>query len=140
MGLKKNGTPISRACRFSFSPRAFLRGETPESATYVSLTEPLQCTVAKLTNTLARDAEHRADLLECVLASAFEAEVQSQHLRIPRRKRRQGSLDLVVEEAVHCLLLGVGHFVGDEPLDQRAIALRIHWRVEPHIARVERGE
>src|SRR5688572_3470045 len=118
MGLKKNGTPISRACRLVFSPRAFLRGETPESATYVSLSEPLQCTVAKLTNTLARDAEHRADLLECVLASAFKAEVQAEHLCIPWRKRRQSSLYLVVEEAVHCLLLSVGHFIGDEPLDQ----------------------
>ncbi len=49
-------------------------------------------------------------------------------------------LDLVVEEAVHRLLFGVRHLVGDEALDERAIAFRIHRRIETHVARVERGE
>ena len=49
-------------------------------------------------------------------------------------------LDLVVEEAVHRLFFRVRHLVGDEPLDERAVALGIHRRVEPHVAGVERGE
>ena len=53
---------------------------------------------------------------------------------------RERLLDLVGEEAVHRLLFRVRHLVGDEALDERAIAFGIHRRVESHVARVERGE
>ena len=49
-------------------------------------------------------------------------------------------LDLVGQEAVHRFFFGVGHLVGDESLDERAIAFGIHRRIEPHIAGVEGGE
>src|SRR6476646_8092717 len=68
--------------------------------------------------TLARHTEHRADLLERVLPSALEAEVQAQHPRVARRERPERELDLVREEAVHRLFLGVRHLVGNEPLDE----------------------
>ncbi len=75
-----------------------------------------------------------------MLPSTFESKVQPQYLRIPRGKRRQRGFDFVVEEAVHGLFLGIGHLVGDETLDQRAIAFRIHRRIETHVAGVESGE
>jgi len=53
-----------------------------------------------------------------MLAAAFEPEVKTQHLRIPRRERRERGLDLVVEESGSSLFLGVGHLVGDEALDR----------------------
>ena len=53
---------------------------------------------------------------------------------------RSALLDLLGEEAVHRLLFGVGLLVGDEALDERAIALGIERRVEPDVAGVERGE
>src|SRR5688500_13518142 len=115
-------------------------GEAAERAADVALTQPLERAIAKLANTLTRDTEHRADLLERVLASTLETEVEAQHLCIPRGKRVERLLDLVGEEAVHRLFLSVRHLVRDEALDQGAIAFRIHRRVEAHIARVERGE
>ena len=53
---------------------------------------------------------------------------------------RERLLDLVGEEAVHRFLFRVRHLVGDEALDERAIAFRIHRGVEAHVARVERGQ
>src|SRR5215208_6187159 len=117
-----------------------LRGEAAERAADVTSAQPLERAIAELPDALARDAEHRADLLERVLAPAFQAEVQPEDLGVARRERVERLLDLVGEEAVHRLLLGVGHLVGDEALDQRAIALRVQRRVEPHVAGVQRGE
>src|SRR5215208_384285 len=117
-----------------------LRGEAAERAAHVALAKALERAVAELPDALARDAEHRADLLERVLAPALQAEVQPEHLRVARRERAEGLLDLVGEEAVHRLLLGVGHLVGDEALDEGAVALGVHRRVEAHVARVERRE
>src|ERR1035437_3247584 len=48
------------------------RRERPEGATNVAFSQPLERTVAQLAHSFARDAEHRADLLESVLASALE--------------------------------------------------------------------
>jgi len=93
-----------------------------------------------LANALARDAKHRADLFERVLASALEAEVETQNLCVARRQRAERLLDLVGEEAIHCFLFRVRHLVGDEPLDERAIAFGIHRRVEADVARVERRQ
>src|SRR5688500_17692855 len=100
-----------------------LRREAAQRATDVALAKALERAIAKLTDALARDAEHRADLLERVLTSALESEVQAEDLRVPRRERAERLLDLVVQEAIHCLLFGVGHLIGDEPLDEGAIAL-----------------
>ena len=48
--------------------------------------------------------------------------------------------DVVGEEAVHGFFFGVGHFVGHEAFDERAIAIGIHGCVEAHVAGVEGGE
>src|SRR5919107_6238157 len=117
-----------------------LRREAAQRPADVSLTEPLERPVTELPYPLARDAKHRADLLQRVLAPALQPEVEPEDLRVARWERRERLLDLVGEEAVHRLLLGVGHLVGDEPLDERAVALGVHRRVEAHVARVERGE
>src|SRR5260221_7518309 len=123
-----------------FNPSRPLRREAAQRTPDISFAEPLERPIAELTNPLASDAEHAADFLERVLASAFEAEVEAQHLRVARRQRGQRLLDLVREEAVHCLLLGVRHLIRHEALDERAVALGIHGRVEAYVARVERCE
>src|SRR5829696_8469263 len=99
-----------------------LSGKASQSSPYISLSQSLESTIAKLSNALAGDAEHRADFLESMLASGFETEVETQNFRIARRKSRKCRLDLIVEEAVHCFLFGIGHFVSNETLDQRAIS------------------
>src|SRR5690348_2862971 len=81
-----------------------LRCEAAKRPAHIPLTQPLQRPVAQLADPLARDAEHRADLLERVLASAFKAEVEAQHLGVARRQGAERLLDLVGEEAVHRLL------------------------------------
>src|SRR5688500_17626446 len=53
-----------------------LCGEAAECASDVALAQPLERAVAQLTDTLARHAEHRADLLEGVLAPTLQPEVQ----------------------------------------------------------------
>src|SRR5687768_10398624 len=73
-----------------------------------------------------------------MLSATFEAEIEAQDLRVARWQRAQRELDLVGEKAVHRFLLRVGHLIGDEPLDERPIALGIHRRVEPDVASVER--
>ena len=75
-----------------------------------------------------------------MFAATFESEVETKHFGIARRKRRQRELDLVGEEAIHRLLLGVGHFVRDKPLDERPVALGIHGRVQPNVAGVQRRQ
>src|SRR5688572_27716834 len=77
------------------------RRKTPQRATHIAFTQPLQRTIAQLADAFACDAEHRADLFERVLATALETKVEAQHLRIPRRERAERLLDLVGEEAVH---------------------------------------
>src|SRR5206468_6069317 len=117
-----------------------LRGETSECTSNVTFTQTLQRAIAELANTLTRDAKHRADLLEGVLAPTFETKVQPQHLRIARRQGAERLLDLVVEETIHCFLFRIRHLVGDETLDERSITFGIHRRVETDIARVQRGQ
>src|SRR5688572_8251295 len=90
-----------------------LCGETPQRAPDVAFTQPLERAITQLTHALARNAEHRADLLERVLTTALEPEVQPEHLCVPWRKRTECLLDFVGEEAVHRLFLRVRHLVGD---------------------------
>src|SRR5512138_2294552 len=75
--------------------------EAAECAADVAFAEALEGTVAELAHALARDAEHRTDFLERVLASALESEVQAEDLRVARRERTERLLDFVGEEAVH---------------------------------------
>ena len=63
--------------------------EAAQRAADVAFAQALERAVAELANALARDAEHGADFLERVLASALEAEVEAQHLRVARRQRRR---------------------------------------------------
>src|ERR1019366_6741966 len=120
--------------------RLSLRREAPQRPPNVAFSEPLERPVTQLAHAFARDAEHRAELLESVLASALEPEVETQDLRVARRERVERLLDFIGEKAVHRFLLGVRHFVGDETLDERAVAVGIHWGVEAHVAGVQRGE
>src|SRR5471032_1202255 len=115
-------------------------GKASKRPPNIPLTKPLESSVAQLSDALAGDAEHGADLFEGVLAAPFQAEVEAQYFCVAWREGGERLLDLVGEEAVHRLLLGVGHLVGDEPLDERAVAFRVHGRVEAHVARVEGGE
>src|SRR5690606_33459136 len=80
--------------------------EARQRATGVAFLEPLQGPISELAHSLTGHAEHLADLLERVLATAVEAEVQSQHSRVARRQRGQrllASLGLLPRE-----LLGPG--------------------------------
>src|SRR5687768_9074133 len=120
-----NGKKKGRALALvpSFAIRKGLRRERSQRPPNVPFTEALERPVPKLTDALTGNSEQRANLLERVLSPALEPKVQPEDLGIPRRQRRKRRLDLIVEEAVHCFLLGVRHLVGDEALDQRAIAL-----------------
>src|SRR5690606_14166315 len=111
--------------------------EARQRATGVAFLEPLQGPISELAHSLTGHAEHLADLLERVLATAVEAEVQSQHSRVARRQRGQRLLDLVGEEVIHRLLLGVVAVRRGEAIDQRAIAVGIEWCVETHLGGVE---
>src|SRR3989449_405065 len=75
-----------------------------------------------------------------MLAAAVETEVQPQHLGIAALQRVERLFDLVGQEAIHRLIFRVRQIVGDEPLDQRAVPVGIERRVEPYVARVERGQ
>ena len=84
--------------------RLRLGGEASERATHVAFTQALERAVAQLPDALARDAEHRTDFLERVLTSAFETEVETQHLCIARRQCAERLLDFVVQETIHRFL------------------------------------
>src|SRR5262245_39769484 len=114
--------------------------EARQRAADVAFAQPLERAVAQLAHPLAGDAEHAADFLQGVLPAAVEAEVEPEHLGVPRRQGAEGGLDLLGEEAVHRLLFRVTLLVGDEPVDQTAIAFRVERRIQPDIGRVERRE
>src|SRR5688500_798832 len=82
-----------------------LRREAPECTAHITFTKALERAIAELSNALARHAEHRANLLERVLTSAFEPEVETEHLCVTWWQRAERLLDLIVEEAIHCFLL-----------------------------------
>src|SRR3989337_955946 len=65
------------------------RGEAAQRAADIPFAEALERAIAELTSPLARHAKHRADLLERVLAAAFEPEVEPEHLRVTRRQRSE---------------------------------------------------
>src|SRR5881394_4645207 len=123
-----------------FQCRKRLRGEARERLPDVSVPQPLQCAVTQLPDALPSDAEHAADLFERVLAPAVETEVQPQHLGVTPLQRVQRLLDLIRQEAIHRLIFRIREIFGDEALDQRTIAVRIEGRIEPDIARVQRGQ
>src|SRR5206468_3963200 len=73
-------------------------------------------------------------------APTVEAEVEAEHFRIARGKRGERALDLLAHEAIHVLVFRIRHLLGDEALDERAIAVGIERRVEANVAAVEGGE
>src|SRR5439155_1824216 len=97
--LRKKGGTITRPAHFPCPTSHFRRrrsgGETPERSPHVAFTQTLQRAIPKLTHALARHAEHRTDLLEGVLAAAFESEIQPENLRIARRQRAECLLDFI---------------------------------------------
>src|ERR1019366_6348371 len=72
-----------------------LRSEAAERPPHIALAQPLECAITQLAHAFARDAEHRADLLERVLASTLEPEVETQDLRVARRERAERLLDFI---------------------------------------------
>src|SRR5688500_6794067 len=66
-----------------------LGGEAAQGPAHIAFAKALERAVAQLSHALAGHAEHRADLLERVLAPTFEAEVQAEHLRVTRRQRAE---------------------------------------------------
>src|SRR5260370_38927122 len=95
-----------------------LRRERRERLPDVAVAQPLERAIPQLPHSFARHAEHAADLLERVLAAAVQTEVEPQHLGVAPLQRRERLLDLVRQEPVHRLVLGVGEVLGDEALDQ----------------------
>src|SRR3954453_3356443 len=114
--------------------------EGRQRAADVALAQALERAIAKLAHPLAGDAEHPADLFQGVFPAAVEPEVEPEHLGVARRQGAERRLDLLGEEAVHRLLFGVALLVGDEAVDQAAIAFGVEWRVQPDVGRVERRE
>src|SRR5436190_11571815 len=114
--------------------------ETCQGFADVAVAQTLQRAIPELANALTGHAEHAADLFERVLAPAVETEVQPQHLGVPPLQRVQRLLDLIRQEAIHRLIFRIREIFGDEALDQRTIAVRIEGRIEPDIARVQRGQ
>src|SRR5215213_6932049 len=99
---KKTGRPMAapnrnRGCGEPLTGhrRPPLGREAAQRSADVPFAETLERPVAELPYSLARDAEHRADLLQRVLAPAFQPEIQPEHLRVSRGKRRERLLDLV---------------------------------------------
>src|SRR5687767_12382956 len=114
----KCDAPDHKKRRGGFGPPLHVRSS--RYAAKLPSARPLEGAIAQLANALARNAEHRPDLFERVLTSALETEIETQHLRVARRERVERLLDLIGEEAVHGLFLGVRHLVGHEALDERA--------------------
>src|SRR3954451_13219613 len=113
------GRPILAAPRSSEKVRRvslgvleLLRGEAAERPADIAFAQALERPIAELAHPLTGDAEHGTDLFERVLSAAFETEIEAKHLRIARRQGGECLLDLVGEEAVHRLFLGVRHLIG----------------------------
>src|SRR6266576_3627875 len=115
---------------YYFLPAACLGCEARERLADVAVAQPLQRAIAQLAHPLTRHAQHAADLLERVLPSAVQTEVQPQYFGIAALQRVERLLDLVGQEAIHRLIFRVRQVLGDEALDQRAITVGIERRVE----------
>src|SRR5438045_1845920 len=123
-----------------FSWPLYSGSEARESFADVSVAQSLECAVAQLTNAFACDAQHSADLFERMLTSTVETEIEAQHFCIAALQRIERLLDLIRQEAIHRLIFRIRQVLGDEALDERAVTIGVERRVEPHVARVERGE
>src|SRR5687767_6412044 len=137
--LKKQGRWSSALVSSALLQRSgFLRRQILQRVSHVALTETLQRTVAKLANPLAGDAQHLADLVERVFAARLQSEVEAEDLRVAGREGREGSGQLLRAKLIENRLLGVGHLLDGEPLDQRAVAVGAQRCVEPNVRGVER--
>src|SRR5437764_1024752 len=87
--VKKKAGRLDRPASSDFPVRVRLGGEASQRATHVAFAQPLEGTVAQLADALARDAQHRSDLFQRMLASTFETEVETQHFRVARRQCAQ---------------------------------------------------
>src|SRR6266566_552302 len=96
------------------------------------LTTPA-CYAAQLANPLASHTQHPADLFQRVLPAAVQPEVETENLRITPLQGVERLLDLVRQEAIHRLIFRVRQILGDEALDQRAIAVGVERGVEPYV-------
>ena len=75
-----------------------------------------------------------------MLPSTVETEIEAQHLGIAALQRIERLLDLIGQEAIHRLIFRIRQVFGDEALDERAVTVGVERSIEPHVARVERGE
>ena len=108
-----------------------------QSQTDFALAQALECAVAQLAHALAGDAEHGADLLEGVLATAVETEVEAEHFRVAGGKRGERALDLLAHEPIHVLVFRIRSLLGHEALDERAVAVGVERSVEANVSAVE---
>src|SRR5690554_2049451 len=112
--------------------------EAFERAAEIALAQPLECAVAKLAHTLARDAEHVADLFQRVLTSTIQAEVETHDLRVTRLQRLERLLDVLAQQPLLDLLLRLVRFVMHETLDELAVVAVTDRGVQPDLRRVQR--
>src|SRR2546427_2749852 len=105
--IKPKHSGVAAACSPSSSPPVCLCCEAGECLADVSIAQAFQRAITQLPDALPCDAEHAADLLECVLAPTIETEIEPQHLRIAPLQRIQRLLDLVGQEAIHRLIFRV---------------------------------
>src|SRR6266487_880687 len=91
---------------YDFIPAACLGCEARERLADVAVAQPLQRAITQLAHPLTRHAQHAADLLERVLPSAVQAEVEPQDLRVApldRKSTRLNSSHPSISYAVFCL-------------------------------------
>ncbi len=99
--------------------------------------QPLERPVAELTDPLASDSHHPADLLEGPAVAVLESKIEPEHLGIARRQRGQRRLDVLG------LAVGQGRAVGALLVDggkalHPLVAVAVPGGViEPHRLRVE---
>src|ERR671927_130010 len=95
------------------TPWSALRREATQRTSHIALTKALERAIAELANALAGDAEHGPDLLQGVLPSAVQPEIEPQHFRVAHGQSIQRLLDFIGEEAIHRFLLRVRQLVRD---------------------------
>src|SRR5215210_3055413 len=96
------------------------------------LTQLPKSTIPKLPDALAGDAHHAADLLERPRLAVIQPKVESEHLGVARRERREGEIEVGGPAVGHgrsvCALLREGH----EALHATPLVRFPDWMVEPH--------
>src|SRR5919107_5409275 len=99
------------------------RREARQCPPHLALAQPFQSPISKLTDSFSGDTQHAADLLQGMLSSAIEPEVEAEHLGVARREGAERGIDLFDEEVLHGLLFGISLLLSNEAVDHGAVAL-----------------